>query len=98
MVDVRKISKLRRATLAKKALRRMAGAQSPEQALWLAVVLSAVEDLTLPQDAGPYSPSRYLSESFPFEVHADLAGLEPDAVRLVLRQACLLDSGHQVAA
>ena len=98
MVDVRKISKLRRATLAKKALRRMAGVQSPEQALWLAVVLSAVEDLTLPQDSGPYSPARYLSESFPFEVHADLAGLEPDAVRLVLRQACLLDSGHQVAA
>lgn len=101
MADVSKISKLRRATLAKKAIRRMADAKNlpPESTLWLTVILTAVEELTLPiHHDGPEAAHRYLGERFPFEAHADLAGVDPGAVRVVLRQAGLLADPVQAVA
>lgn len=92
-VDLRRISKLQRVTLAKRALRRMAEMWAPEQALWLGVLHSAIEDLALPPGEPPHLLAvRYFAGAFPYEVHAEFAGLDPDAVRLVLRQAGLLEA------
>lgn len=95
MVDVSKISLLRRSQLARRALMRMVRITCPEQQLWLRVIAMAVEDMVSP---GPNDAHRYFTRSFPFEVHADLAGLDPDAVRLVLKQAHLIGSTQAAAA
>lgn len=89
--DVTKISLHRRATLVRQALRRMADAKTPEEDLWLQVILQAVNDFTLPHEGiGPGAPARYFEDADRFDVHADLAGLDPDAVRDLLRVARLI--------
>lgn len=98
MVDVAKLSKIRRAGLAKRALLRMSEAESREQRLWLRVITMAIEDLVLPEDRTPYAAHQYFTSSFPFNVHAGFAGLDPDAVRTVLRQAQLIGEEHGAAA
>ncbi|HSH42351.1 MAG TPA: hypothetical protein VK973_09540, partial [Arenicellales bacterium] len=73
------------------ALSRMASVRSPEEALWLQVILQAVNDFNLPNEAhGPTAPARYFTDPARFDPHAEMAGLDPDAVRDLLRVARLI--------
>lgn len=95
LVDVSKLSKLRRVKLAKRAISRMVcGEISPEQKLFMRVILMGVEDLLIPE--GVIGNARcYFTDRFPFDVHAELAGVEPESVLLILKQAQLIDSTAQ---
>lgn len=89
--DVSKISTHRRTTLVRHALTRMASVYSPEEAMRLHVILQAVNDLNLPIEASdPGSPARYFMDPARFDPHAEMAGLDPDAVRDLLRVARLI--------
>lgn len=86
------VSMLRRAELARKAVRREALhiCLSQESLVSLAVILYSITDLADADHAIRSSACEYLLGGDPFNRHAAAAGLVPESVRELLRRAELL--------
>ena len=93
MAGVEKLSALRRARLAKvvvwRTVRSVIGVHMGDVRLPLAVLQQAIEDLAHP--AYRDEAVRYVRSGF-MDHHAGLVGLDGDAIRLLLRQAGLIDA------
>lgn len=95
--DVRKISILRRAELARRAVERMAPRRPPAIALVsLRIIEQSIEDLALPTAEGVDARAYFSGDAF--SADAKLAGLNAQRVLGLLRTAALIEAGEARAA
>jgi len=87
-----KLPRAKRALLTKRVLARSAEIHSTEQRLWMAVIFSAIDDLSM-TGMSPFhgSAARYVDSEL-FEIHCQIVDLNPEYVRSVLQRAHLIAS------